>query len=221
MDAKLILACLALGGLVSCTASAPAGPSPELTARASSDPYLGKELWATLPLSVNGVPDVSKDISTLPEGTHFKVDGIEQSVLVAGGMRTPEPGFFFYRLVLDDGRTVYLFSTTVNQYVVSDGPPENLSKVSDQEIVRRIIRASRQSYAGQCACPDDRTYDGRACGGRSAYSHKRGIMCYPADVTREQIAAYRATPHFGPVPERTGSEPQRGNSNPIGTENRS
>lgn len=199
MDAKLIFACLALGSLVSCAASVPAGPSPEAVAVTSNDPNIGKQFWAVIPLQVSGVADIRKDQSTLPAGTHFKVVGIEQGVLDARGIRTPEPGFFFYRLALDDGRTVYFFSGAMNASIVSDAPPENLAKMPDREIVRRIIKESRQSYAGQCACPDDRTYNGRACGGRSAYSRKRGIMCYPADVTRGDIADYRAKPHFRSV----------------------
>jgi hypothetical protein len=192
MRAKVFFACLALGGLVSCAASTPTGPAPA-AAMASNDPYVGKEFWLIIPERVSTVPDMITSVD-LPTGTHFKIDGIEQDVIIVNGTRYPG-SVFFYRMILDDGRTVYL-STKQVKVVASDVPPENLSKVPDREIVSRIIRESRQSYEGQCACPDDRSYSGSACGGRSAYSKKRGIKCYPGDVTRSEIAEYRARPHF-------------------------
>jgi hypothetical protein len=61
-----------------------------------------------------------------------------------------------------------------------------------------IVQASRDQYhAGgrPCACPDDRMRNGRACGGRSAYSRPGGAapLCYPSDVTAAMIEKYRAT----------------------------
>lgn len=197
MDAKLFFACLALGSLVSCAASAPAGPSPAADF-ASHDLYVGKEFWSVVSFKVSPVPDILKADSVLPAGTHFKVDGIEQGIIEAGGITSRSVADFYYRMVLDDGRTVYLYSP-IMRGAVSDGPPDNLAKVPDREIVDRIIHDSRQSYAGQCACPNDRTYNGRACGGRSAYSQKRGIKCYPSDVSKDEIAAYRARLHFRSV----------------------
>ena len=60
----------------------------------------------------------------------------------------------------------------------------------------RIIQASRAQYhAGgrPCACPDDTMRNGRACGGRSAYSRPGGAapLCYPHDVTAAMIESYR------------------------------
>jgi hypothetical protein len=193
MRAKLIFACLALGGLVSCAASTPTGPSPAAVSMASSDPNVGKEFWLMIPEQVSTVPDMVTSVD-LPTGTHFKIDGVEQDVIIVNGTRYPG-SVFFYRMILDDGRTVYL-STNQVKVVASAVPPENLSKVSDREIVGRVIQESRGSYEGQCACPDDRSYSGSACGGRSAYSKKRGIKCYPGDVSKAEIAGYRATPHF-------------------------
>jgi hypothetical protein len=198
MDAKLVFACLALGSLMGCAASAPNPQSEQAIDFAKHDPYFGKSFWTVIPFEVSAVPDISKESLELPAGTHFEVAAVEQGVLHAGGITSLEPGYFYYRMVLDDGRSVYLLSTLMKGYV-SDGPPEDLSKASDREIVKRIIQESRQSYDGQCACPDDRSYNGLACGGRSAYSHKRGIMCYPADVTRDQIAEYRSKLHFHSV----------------------
>jgi hypothetical protein len=59
-----------------------------------------------------------------------------------------------------------------------------------------IIQASRDQYhAGgrPCACPDDAMRNGRACGGRSAYSRPGGAapLCYPSDVTAAMIESYR------------------------------
>jgi hypothetical protein len=61
-----------------------------------------------------------------------------------------------------------------------------------------IIKASRDRYYATghpCACPDDLMRNGRACGGRSAYSRPGGTapLCYPTDVSAEMIAAYRKT----------------------------
>lgn len=59
-----------------------------------------------------------------------------------------------------------------------------------------IVQASREQYhAGgrPCACPDDTMRNGRACGGRSAYSRPGGAspLCYPSDVPAAMIEAYR------------------------------
>jgi hypothetical protein len=59
-----------------------------------------------------------------------------------------------------------------------------------------IVQASRDQYhAGgrPCACPDDTMRNGRACGGRSAYSRPDGAapLCYQSDVTAAMIDSYR------------------------------
>lgn len=59
-----------------------------------------------------------------------------------------------------------------------------------------IVKASRDQYYATrhpCACPDDLMHNGRACGGRSAYSRPGGASprCYPSDVTAEMIETYR------------------------------
>jgi hypothetical protein len=59
-----------------------------------------------------------------------------------------------------------------------------------------IVQVSRDQYhAGgrPCACPDDSMRNGRACGGRSAYSRPGGAspLCYPSDVTAAMIDSYR------------------------------
>ena len=70
--------------------------------------------------------------------------------------------------------------------------------LTDQQIVQRIIQDSRQAYYATghpCACPDDLARNGSRCGARSAYSRPGGAepKCYPNDVTKADIDAYRAS----------------------------
>jgi hypothetical protein len=63
-------------------------------------------------------------------------------------------------------------------------------------IAAMIVQASRAQYYASgrpCACPDDTMRNGRACGGRSAYSRPGGAspLCYPSDVTTAMIESYR------------------------------
>jgi hypothetical protein len=69
-------------------------------------------------------------------------------------------------------------------------PPEVKRKVEGAltaaAIAAIIVQASRAQYHARgkpCACPDDTMRNGRACGGRSAYSRPRGAapLCYPTD----------------------------------------
>jgi hypothetical protein len=64
---------------------------------------------------------------------------------------------------------------------------------SDAEVKQRIIRESIAAYPGPCACPFSVDRAGRSCGRRSAYSRPGGYapICYPADVTPDQIEAWR------------------------------
>ena len=64
---------------------------------------------------------------------------------------------------------------------------------SDAQVRQSIIRDSIASYPGPCACPYSVMRNGRACGGRSAYSRPGGYapICYPRDVTQAQIADWR------------------------------
>ncbi len=67
---------------------------------------------------------------------------------------------------------------------------------TDQQIADRIIQESRQAYYATghpCACPEDRARNGSSCGGRSAYSRPGGAepKCYPKDVSKAEIDAYR------------------------------
>jgi hypothetical protein len=83
-----------------------------------------------------------------------------------------------------------------------ENPPGNDTKrkveaaLTAAAIAAIIVRASRDQYhAGgrPCACPDDTMRNGRACGGRSAYSRPGGAspLCYPSDVPAAMIESYR------------------------------
>jgi hypothetical protein len=80
--------------------------------------------------------------------------------------------------------------------VPSDSKRKVEAVLTAAAIAAIIVQASRDQYhAGgrPCACPDDRMRNGRACGGRSAYSRPGGAspLCYPADVTATMIESYR------------------------------
>jgi hypothetical protein len=65
-------------------------------------------------------------------------------------------------------------------------------------IAALIVKANRDRYYATghpCARPDDLMRNGRACGGRSAYSRPGGAapLCYPTDVTAAMIDDYRKT----------------------------
>jgi len=64
---------------------------------------------------------------------------------------------------------------------------------SDAQIRQRIIRESIAAYPGPCPCPYNIDRAGRSCGRRSAYSRPGGYapICYPADVSAEDVAAWR------------------------------
>jgi hypothetical protein len=69
--------------------------------------------------------------------------------------------------------------------------------LTDQQITEQIIQDSRQKYYATghpCACPEDLARNGSRCGARSAYSRPGGAepKCYPQDVTKAKIDAYRA-----------------------------
>jgi len=65
--------------------------------------------------------------------------------------------------------------------------------MTDAQVRQAIIRESIASYPGNCPCPYNSARNGSACGGRSAYSRAGGNapMCYPRDVSQEQVEAYR------------------------------
>jgi hypothetical protein len=70
------------------------------------------------------------------------------------------------------------------------------SRPTDAQITEILIKESRDAYHATghpCACPDDHMRNGRSCGRVSAYSRPGGAepLCYPRDVTKPMIEAYR------------------------------
>jgi len=67
--------------------------------------------------------------------------------------------------------------------------------LSDAAIKQAIIKESIASYPETCACPYNSARNGSSCGGRSAWSRGGGYspMCYPKDVSKADVAAYRAS----------------------------
>ncbi len=60
-----------------------------------------------------------------------------------------------------------------------------------------LVRYSRASFEGDCACPDDVANDGTKCGARSFYARNgsRGLLfCYVSDVTPDAIKIYWIKP---------------------------
>jgi hypothetical protein len=77
-----------------------------------------------------------------------------------------------------------------------DGKRKVEAALTAAAIAAIIVKASRDQYYATghpCACPDDTMRNGRACGGRSAYSRPGGAspLCYPADVPAAMIESYR------------------------------
>ena len=66
---------------------------------------------------------------------------------------------------------------------------------SDSEVRKAIIEESIAAYSGRCPCPYNTMKNGRACGGRSAYSRPggRSPLCYPKDISDEMVRQYRRT----------------------------
>jgi hypothetical protein len=78
----------------------------------------------------------------------------------------------------------------------SDGKRKIEAALTAAAIAAIIVKVSRDQYYATghpCACPDDSMRNGRACGGRSAYSRPGGAapLCYPTDVTAAMIESYR------------------------------
>ena len=63
---------------------------------------------------------------------------------------------------------------------------------SDEEVRRMIIDDSMRNFPN-CPCPYSYAWNGRQCAGDSAYSKlgRSGPLCYPADVTHQDIVYYR------------------------------
>src|SRR5436305_2113018 len=63
---------------------------------------------------------------------------------------------------------------------------------SDEDVRKMIIDDSMRNYPN-CPCPYSYAWNGRQCAGDSAYSKlgRSGPLCYPADVSHQDIITYR------------------------------
>jgi len=75
------------------------------------------------------------------------------------------------------------------------GTADARSGLSDAQVKQRIIKQSIAEYPGNCPCPYNSARNGSSCGGRSAWSRAGGYapMCYPNDVSKAQVNAWRAS----------------------------
>lgn len=64
---------------------------------------------------------------------------------------------------------------------------------ANTQLVERLIKESQAEYPGNCPCPYSVMRNGRACGGRSAWSKPSGAspLCYPDDVTPAMLKEAR------------------------------
>ncbi len=81
----------------------------------------------------------------------------------------------------------------VSLFLIISGFPATGAPLSDDQIRQQIIHESIESYPGNCPCPYNLARNGSRCGKRSAYSKPGGYspLCYPGDVTDENVKAYR------------------------------
>ncbi|EOY5380202.1 hypothetical protein ACXYXE_003109 [Cronobacter dublinensis] len=68
-----------------------------------------------------------------------------------------------------------------------------LAALSDDQVKEQIIQESIADYPGNCPCPYNTMRNGRACGGRSAWSREGGYspVCYKREVTVQMIREWR------------------------------
>jgi hypothetical protein len=95
---------------------------------------------------------------------------------------------------------------TAEQPGNDNADPEKAKRFALKEtaVVAAVIAASRAAYLGMgkpCACPDNVTPKGHACGLRSAHSRPGGYrpLCYPTDVSALVINHWRATGAIPPI----------------------
>ncbi|EPN9525670.1 hypothetical protein ACT5AM_000293 [Cronobacter malonaticus] len=68
-----------------------------------------------------------------------------------------------------------------------------IAALSDDQVKEEVIQESIDDYPGNCPCPYNTMRNGRACGGRSAWSREGGYspICYKREVTAEMIREWR------------------------------
>lgn len=70
---------------------------------------------------------------------------------------------------------------------------EPLTPLTDREVREFLVRESLLHYVGYCPCPYNTRNDGKKCSSDSGYDRTGGRLpiCYPTDVTDEQIGEFR------------------------------
>lgn len=91
-------------------------------------------------------------------------------------------------------RTVFIVMCALLGGFVSVTSQAKSAGISDNQIKQRIIEESIAAYPGNCPCPFNAMRNGRACGGRSAWSRQGGYspICYSREVTTEMVKQWRA-----------------------------
>ncbi len=69
----------------------------------------------------------------------------------------------------------------------------SFARMTDAQVRAAMIQDSLSTYSGNCPCPYNTMRNGRACGGRSAYSRPggRAPICYPRDVSNAAVERFR------------------------------
>lgn len=106
---------------------------------------------------------------------------------------TRREGWIASHLLSSDKRRSEPKRDTPASEELSREEPIKVPRISDAVIVQRIIAESISGYSGSCPCPENHDRAGRRCGRRSAYSKPGGAapICYPGDVSRAMIEAFR------------------------------
>lgn len=86
--------------------------------------------------------------------------------------------------------------TIIIGIIVSSFTSSHAAQISDSDVAKKIVEESVSEYLASghpCACPYNTMKNGRACGGRSAYSRPGGEapLCYPKDVSADMISEWR------------------------------
>lgn len=62
---------------------------------------------------------------------------------------------------------------------------------TDDEVRKLIIAQSIAAYSGNCPCPYSQARNGSRCGGRSAWSKSKFVICYENEITQVMIQSWR------------------------------
>lgn len=154
----------------------------------------GRAVLVLLGITALGAYSVGRQNVPAPVAVTTPVSGFTKPVAFSGPVQgsaaavpTPSPS---------NSPTPVAKATLPDKTVGLDSKRKVEAVLTAAAITAIIVQASRDQYhAGgrPFACPDDAMRNGRACGGRSAYSRPGGAapLCYPSDVTAAMIDSYR------------------------------